>query len=52
VLNAQVHATGADLLKARPDITTEAGKSALLNAVEGGQVYLLTIPNWTAVYGG
>lgn len=52
VLNAQVHATGADLLKARPDITTEAGKAALLNAVEGGQVYLLTVPNWSAVYGG
>lgn len=51
VLNAQVHATGADLLKARPDITTDAGKAALLNAIEGGQLYLMTVTNWAAVYG-
>jgi secreted PhoX family phosphatase len=51
VLNAQVHATGADLLKSRPDITTDAGKAALLNAIEGGQLYLMTVTNWAAVYG-
>lgn len=52
VLNAQVHATGADLLKARPDITTEAGQAALLKSIEGGQLYLMTVANWSSVYGG
>ena len=51
VLNAQVHATGAALLKARPDITDAAKKTALLNSIEGGQLYLMTIPNWKTVYG-
>ena len=51
VLNAQVHATGAALLKARPDITNEDEKTVLARAIEGGQLYVLTIPNWSAVYG-
>lgn len=51
VLNAQVHATGEALLKARPDITTESGKADLAKAIEAGQVYLMTVANWAAVYG-
>jgi hypothetical protein len=51
VLNAQVHATGAALLKARPDITNADEQTVLARALEAGQVYLLTIADWSAVYG-
>jgi hypothetical protein len=51
VLNAQVHATGAALLKARPDITNADEQTVLARAIEAGQVYLLTISDWSAVYG-
>jgi Bacterial protein of unknown function (DUF839) len=51
ILNAQVHATGAALLKARPDITNLDEQTVLGRAIEAGQVYVLTIPNWSAVYG-
>jgi hypothetical protein len=51
VLNAQVHATGAALLKARPDITNADEQTVLARAIEAGQVYLLTIADWSAVYG-
>jgi hypothetical protein len=45
MLNAQVH---ADIAKSRPDLSaTEA--AALTKAIEGGQIYLLTIPAWSAV---
>lgn len=50
ILNAQVHATGAALLKARPDITNVDEQTVLARSIEAGQVYLLTIPDWTAVY--
>lgn len=50
VFDAQIHATpGAS----RPDLASDkAGAAELAKAVEGGQVYLLTIPDWNAVYGG
>ncbi len=51
ILNAQVHATGVALLKARPDITNLDEQTVLGRAIEAGQVYVLTIPNWSAVYG-
>ena len=51
ILNAQVHATGAALLKARPDITNVDEQTVLARAIEAGQVYILTIPDWSAVYG-
>lgn len=51
LLNAQVHATGAALLKARPDITNADEQTVLGRALEAGQVYVLTIPDWSAVYG-
>jgi hypothetical protein len=51
VLNAQVHATGAALLKARPDITNVDEQTVLGRAIEAGQVYILTISDWSAVYG-
>lgn len=51
LLNAQVHATGAALLKARPDITNADEQTVLARAIEAGQVYVLTIPDWSAVYG-
>jgi secreted PhoX family phosphatase len=47
---AQVHATGDALLKARPDIVTAEGKSALLKAIEAGQIYLMTVSDWSKVY--
>jgi hypothetical protein len=45
ILNAQIHATVA---KSRPDLT--AVTQAMTDAYEGGQVYVLTIPDWTKVY--
>lgn len=50
VYDAQIHATpGAS----RPDLAGNKDAAAALNlAVEGGQVYLLTIPDWNAVYAG
>jgi Bacterial protein of unknown function (DUF839) len=48
VYDAQIHATPA---AARPDLAADkAGAADLAKAVEGGQVYLLTIPSWDAVY--
>lgn len=47
---AQVHATGDALLKARPDIVTAEAKSALLKAIEAGQIYLMTVSDWSKVY--
>lgn len=45
MLNAQVH---ADIAASRPDLSaTEV--AALTKAVEGGQLYLLTIPAWSAI---
>lgn len=52
VFVAQVHATGDALLKARPDITDAAAKAELAKAIEAGQIYLMTISNWDAIYGG
>ena len=45
MLVAQVHSTPA---LARPDIA--AGNASLANAVEGGQWYIMEVPNWAAVY--
>lgn len=45
MLVAQVHSTPA---LARPDIAT--GNTALAGAVEGGQWYIMEVPNWSAVY--
>ena len=50
VFVVQVHATGDALLKARPDITTPEGKAALAKAVEAGQIYLMTISDWSSLY--
>jgi hypothetical protein len=51
VLNAQVHARDAALFAARPDLASDADKAQLAKAIEGGQLYLMTVPNWSAVYG-
>lgn len=45
MLVAQVHSTPA---LARPDIA--AGNTTIANAVEGGQWYIMEVPNWSAVY--
>ncbi|CAB4618848.1 MAG: hypothetical protein F2599_02100 [Actinobacteria bacterium] len=46
LLNAQVHVTAQI---GRPDITDEATKAELVKLVEAGQVYLLTIADWSKV---
>jgi hypothetical protein len=45
VFVAQVHAPVAT---ARPDLTDAA---SIASAVEGGQIYLLTVPSWSKIYG-
>lgn len=45
MLVAQVHSTPA---LARPDVSTS--NAALANSVEGGQWYIMEVPNWSAVY--
>ena len=45
MLVAQIHSTPA---LARPDIAT--GNALLAKAVEGGQWYIMEVPNWAAVY--
>lgn len=51
VLDAQVH---APILTARPDLASAdaARKAALVNAIEGGQLYLMTVADWNAVFAG
>jgi hypothetical protein len=44
-LNAQIH---ADPAKSRPDIPNAA--TALAPIIEGGQIYLLEITDWNAIY--
>ncbi len=44
---AQVHST---IAAARPDVTSAEGIAALATAVEGGQVYLMTVSDWAKVY--
>jgi hypothetical protein len=46
LLNAQVHVSAQ---VGRPDITDEATKAELVKLVEAGQVYLLTIADWSKV---
>lgn len=46
LLNAQVHVS---TLLSRPDITDEATKAELAKLVEGGQVYLMTVADWSKV---
>jgi hypothetical protein len=45
LLDAQVHAT---IAASRPDITNA---DSIKTAVEGGQVYLLTVSDWSKIYG-
>jgi hypothetical protein len=50
IYDAQIHATAQ---AARPDLAgNTAAAAGLAQSIEGGQVYLLTIPNWDAVYAG
>jgi hypothetical protein len=44
LLDAQVHST---IAVARPDLTD---KEAIKSAIEGGQLYLLTIADWSKIY--
>lgn len=49
LFDAQVHTKPSI---ARPDVTDAAAKAAMdTQAVEGGQLYVLTISDWNAVYG-
>jgi hypothetical protein len=49
IYDAQIHATPA---LSRPDLAGDkAGAAQLVKAVEGGQLYLLTVADWKAVYG-
>ncbi len=45
ILNAQIHATPA---VSRPDIADAADR--LANIIEGGQLYLLEVTDWNAIY--
>lgn len=45
MLVAQVHSTPA---LARPDVSSS--NTSLVNSLEGGQWYIMEVPNWTAVY--
>jgi hypothetical protein len=47
LLDAQVHTAGTAL--ARPDITDAAHKAELLKLLEGGQLYLMTVADWSKV---
>ena len=48
-LDAQVHVPTA---KARPDLTGNTSVAqALVDAAEGGQLYMLTIDDWSKIYG-
>ena len=49
VLDAQVH---APTWVARPDLAGDpSAKAALESAIEGGQLYLMTVADWAQVYG-
>jgi hypothetical protein len=45
ILNAQIHATPA---ASRPDVADAATK--LASIIEGGQLYLLEVTDWAAIY--
>jgi len=49
VLNAQVHAS---TLASRPDLAgaDAATKAELVNMIEGGQLYLMTVDDWNKIY--
>jgi len=47
-LNAQMHIPAS---KARPDLVSVPGASQqLIDSIEGGQVYLLTVTDWNQIY--
>jgi hypothetical protein len=46
LLDAQVHATA---ILSRPDITDAEVKKELEKLVEGGQLYLLSVEDWSKV---
>jgi hypothetical protein len=51
ILNAQVHATATKARIDLPSSMSDAQKQALVDAGEGGQLYMLTIDDWSKIYG-
>ena len=47
MLDAQVHVAPKI---ARPDITDIAAQTALADSIEGGQLYILTVADWSKIY--
>lgn len=49
VFVAQVH---TNVLTARPDLVDQTAKDAASKAIEGGQMYIMTVKDWSSVYTG